>query len=282
MSASGPVSDGPDEQEPLEELFGTVFDLAKTVASRISSADVEVRLRRTLREASRRSGETSAEQAARVPRAGEPGGRVTQGNWSMRGDPPAVALVARAADGDRDAWNEIIERYAPLVWSIGTRYQLKNQDIEDVAQTVWLLLVQQLGKLREPTALPGWVATTTQRECLRVVTAGRRTEGATTLDDAISLVDDAVIEQEILAADRNAALRHALRELPPRCQQLLAMLLSDPPRSYAEISAALQIPIGTIGPQRARCLERLRRSRALAGLGADEMRVSHPGGESRA
>jgi RNA polymerase sigma factor (sigma-70 family) len=201
----------------------------------------------------------------------------------MRDDPSVIALVARAANNDQDAWNEIIERYAPLVWSICTRYQLRNQDIEDVGQTVWLLLVEQLGKLRDPAALPGWLATTTQRECLRVVSAARKAEGAMTkLDDGLLVVDAAVIEQEILMAERNAALRLALRELPPRCQQLLSMLISDPPRSYAEISAAMEIPIGSIGPQRARCLDRLRRSSALAGLGAAEIQVNTTGGEKRA
>jgi RNA polymerase sigma factor (sigma-70 family) len=201
----------------------------------------------------------------------------------MRDDPSVIALVTRAVNSDQNAWNDIVERYAPLVWSICARYRLNDQDIEDVGQTVWLLLVEHLGKLREPAALPGWLATTTDRECQRALTAARKTEGAgTKLDDALLVVDAAVIEQEILAAERNAALRLALRELPPRCQQLLAMLISDPPRSYAEISATLQIPVGSIGPQRARCLERLRRSAALAGLGASEMRVNSTGGEKRA
>lgn len=200
----------------------------------------------------------------------------------MRDDPSVIALVTRAANSDQDAWNEIIERYAPLVWSICTRYRLRNEDIEDVGQTVWLLLVEQLGKLREPAALPGWLATTTQRECLRALTAARKAEDARTLDDTLPVVDAAVIEQEILAAERNAALRTALAELPPRCRQLLTMLISDPPRSYTEISAELRIPIGSIGPQRARCLERLRRSSALVGLGTDEMQTNCPGGESRA
>jgi RNA polymerase sigma factor (sigma-70 family) len=190
----------------------------------------------------------------------------------MRDDPTVIALVTRAANSDQDAWNEIIERYAPLVWSICARYQLKNEDIEDVGQTVWLLLVEQLGKLREPAALPGWLATTTQRECLRALTAARRTADAATLDDALAVVDAAVIEQEILAAERNAALRTALGQLPLRCRQLIAMLISDPPSSYAEISATLGIPMGSIGPQRARCLERLRRSSTLDGLGTDELR----------
>ena len=185
----------------------------------------------------------------------------------MRDDPTVVALVNRAAGGDPAAWEEIVERYGPLVWSICARFQLSNHDREDVAQNVWLLLVEQLGKLREPAALPGWLATTTHRECLRVVTAARKSERlGTGLDDALQFVDNTIIDEEILMAERNAALRAAFAELPPKCQRLLAMLTSDPPSSYAEISATLQVPVGSIGPQRARCLERLRKSSALAGL----------------
>ena len=84
----------------------------------------------------------------------------------MRNDPTVVALVYRAARGGLAARNEIVERYAPLVWAICTRFPLSNHDREDVGQNVWLLLVEQLGKLREPAALPGWLATTTHRECL--------------------------------------------------------------------------------------------------------------------
>ena len=185
----------------------------------------------------------------------------------MRDDPTVVALVTRAAGGDPTAWDEIVERYAPLVWSICARFQLSSHDREDVGQNVWLLLVEQLGKLREPAALPGWIATTTYRECLRVVTAARKSERlGTGLDDALQFVDNTMIDEEILMAERNAALRAAFAELPTRCQQLLAMLTSDPPCSYAEISDKLQIPVGSIGPQRARCLERLRRSDALSWL----------------
>ncbi len=181
------------------------------------------------------------------------------------GDAPAVvALVTQAEGGDRDAWAEIVERYAPLVWAICTRFKLSRADTEDVAQTVWLLLVEHLGKLREPAALPGWLATTTHRECLRVTTAARKSgQRRTWLDEAVRFVDDTAIDEEILIAERNAALPEALAELPSRCQQLLSMLLADPPYSYAEISTTLHIPIGSIGPQRARCLERLRRSNAL-------------------
>jgi RNA polymerase sigma factor (sigma-70 family) len=197
----------------------------------------------------------------------------------MRDDPRVIALVTRATRGDQDAWNELVERYAPLVYTVCTRYRLSIHDIEDVGQNVWLLLVEQLGKLREPAALPGWLATTTARECLRVVTAAHKSERmGTGLDDAVLFVDDAMIDEEILMAERNAALRAAFAQLPPRCQQLLSMLMSDPPRSYAEIHAKLDIPVGSIGPQRARCLERLRRSSAFTDPGEGGAKINLRGG----
>jgi len=198
----------------------------------------------------------------------------------MRDDPHVVALVTRAAGGDQDAWHELVDRYAPLVYTICTRYRLSNHDIEDVGQNVWLLLVEQLGKLREPAALPGWLATTTARECLRVVTVTNKSERlGTGLDDSVLFVDAAVIDEEILVAERNAALHAAFAELSPRCQELLSMLISDPPHPYAEIHAKLGIPVGSIGPQRARCLDRLRRSNALGALGEGEQKIDIRGGE---
>jgi RNA polymerase sigma factor (sigma-70 family) len=196
----------------------------------------------------------------------------------MRDDSSVIALVARAAGDDQQAWDELIERYAPLVWAICTRYRLSSHDIEDVGQSVWLLLVEQLGKLREPAALPGWLATTTKRECLRVVTATRKSQQlGSTVDDAL-VADKRAIDEEILVAERNAALRTACTELPPHGQRLLAMLFRDPPCSYSEISATLGIPIGSVGPQRARCLERLRQSPALTAFGESEFSISSPGG----
>jgi RNA polymerase sigma factor (sigma-70 family) len=185
-----------------------------------------------------------------------------------RDDPSVIALVTHAVERDPAAWDEIVQRYAPLVWSICGRFQLSARDREDVAQNVWLLLVDQLGKLREPAALPGWLATTTRRECVRVVTAARKSgQRQTKPDEELRLAHDTAIDEEILIAERNAALGEALAGLPDRCQQLLSMLLADPPCPYAEISVRLNIPVGSIGPQRARCLERLRRSYAFLAEG---------------
>ena len=185
------------------------------------------------------------------------------------GDGSAVGdLVARVRDGDQEAWNEIIERYAPLVWSICVRYQLSRPDIDDVGQSVWLLLVENIGKLRDAAALPGWLATTTKHECLRVLRATRRHDHADLPPEEQMPLDPdaATIEQEVIVAERNAALRAAFAELPRACHRLLSLLIDDPPLPYADISTALGVPIGSIGPTRARCLQRLRRSPHLAAI----------------
>lgn len=185
----------------------------------------------------------------------------------MRNDPSVVLLVTRARDGDKAAWDELVERYAPLVWSICRRYRLSGADSQDVGQSVWLRLVERLATLREPAALPGWIATTTERECLRLVRLGRRSELVDPLENDRDLADEAVpVDQDLLLQERRLAVRAGFAQLAQRCQQLLLMLIEDPPKHYNEISAALRMPVGSIGPNRARCLDRLRHSSALAAL----------------
>ena len=118
----------------------------------------------------------------------------------MRDDPSVIALVDRVGDGDQEAWDELVERYAPLVWSICVRYRLTREDTDDVGQSVWLLLVENIGSLRAPAALPGWLATTTRHECLRVLRAAPRHDhvGLPPDDQMPSEVDAAVIEEEML------------------------------------------------------------------------------------
>ncbi len=185
----------------------------------------------------------------------------------MRDDPTVIALVRRAGAGDAAAWDELVERYAPLVWSICRRYRLDRPDADDVGQGVWLRLVEQLPSLREPAALPGWLATTTQRECLRVLRSGQRRQATERpLDDTVASGQSPALEQDLLAAERDAALRAAFAALPERCRRLLALLIADPPVPYAQVSATLGMAIGSIGPNRARCLDALRRSPALVAL----------------
>jgi RNA polymerase sigma factor (sigma-70 family) len=185
-----------------------------------------------------------------------------------RGHPVAADLVARARNGDKQAWDALLDRYAPLIWSICRRHGLGNADAEDVGQNVWLKLVDQLGTIRVPAALPGWLATTTRRECGRILRAAPRARETGQMDGTQASADDhaPAAEAELLAAERHAALREALTHLPPCCQQLITLLAQDPPPSYAQISGRLGIPEGSIGPTRARCLDKLRRHPAIAAL----------------
>jgi len=183
-------------------------------------------------------------------------------------DPTVTDLVARAKDGDRQAWDALIERYAPLIWSICRRHRLGRADADDVGQSVWLRLVDQLDRVRDPAALPGWLATTARRECLRVLCATQGPRATVYARDVESLPDErtGLADQGLLAAERHAALREAFGQLPPNGQQLIAMLIADPPVPYADISAQLGIPVGSIGPNRSRYLDKMRRHPSVAAL----------------
>jgi len=192
-----------------------------------------------------------------------------EGTVTPMSDNMAVtALVMGARNGENQAWDALTERYNPLIWSICRRYRLAGADAEDVAQAVWLKLVDHVGHLRNPAALPGWLATTARRECgrvLRVAGTSHAWEGVLTTEN-IPDTQTATAEQELLAAERHAALREAFTRLPAGCQRLLALLVEDPPLPYAEIGARLGIPAGSIGPNRGRCLDRLRRDPVIAAL----------------
>lgn len=186
----------------------------------------------------------------------------------MRDDPVVIDLVIRARAGDQRAWEGLVERYIPLIWSICRSYRLTDADADDVGQNVWLQLVDHLDAVRDPAALAGWLVTTTRRECSRFLRAAGGAHLAGYGPDVEDIPDRQArtAEQELLAAERHAALREAFARLPPCCQQLIAALTEDPPLSYAQISARLGIRVGSIGPNRGRCLDKLRRDPAIAAL----------------
>ena len=179
-----------------------------------------------------------------------------------------TALVTRARTGDKQAWDDLVERYAPLIWSICSRYRLGPADVEDAGQSVWLRLVDRLASIRDPSVLPGWIATTTHRECGRVLRAARQQKAPGRPLDAADIPGQVTgtAESELLRAERHAALRDAFRHLPPGSRKLIALLIQDPPVPYTEISARLGIPVGSIRPSRGRCLDKLRRDPAIAAL----------------
>ncbi len=220
--------------------------------------------------------ERSSVAVAYPPARHRRGGPASRGPWTpertgagpARDNPVIADLLTRAAKGDKRAWDALVERFVPLIWSICRRYRLGDADAEDASQNVWLHLADQLDKIREPAARPGWLATTTRRECLRVLRTARGPLAARDMLDAEVIADDqaGTAEQELLTAERHAALREAFTALPPSGQQLVALLLEDPPVPYAQISARLGIPVGSIGPTRRRCLDKLRRHLDLAAL----------------
>jgi RNA polymerase sigma factor (sigma-70 family) len=167
------------------------------------------------------------------------------------------ARVRLAAQGDGRAWSEIVDEFEGLLWAVARTHRLCHADQADVVQTTWLRFGENLDRLREPARLGAWLATTARRECLRILRASARE-----LPDAAppELPDGELqpIDGALIDAERDAALRSALRRLSSRDQALLLMLVADSAPSYEQIGAALGMPIGSIGPTRGRALARLR------------------------
>ena len=183
-------------------------------------------------------------------------------------DPVVIDLVARVRSGDGQAWDALIDRYAPLISSICRKYQLSRADADDIAQNVWLHLVDHLDHIRNAAALPGWLATTTRRECWRVMRTSPAPQKIIFEPNADHRCDEhaRAPEQHLLATERHAAVREAFTHLPAAGQRLFALLMADPPLPYAEIGARLGMPVGSIGPTRTRYLDKIRRYPAIAAL----------------
>jgi RNA polymerase sigma factor (sigma-70 family) len=186
----------------------------------------------------------------------------------IRDDRVVTDLVSRARHGDKKAWDALVERYAPLIWSICSRHQLGDAEADDVGRSVWLQLADHLDTICDPAALTGWLAATTRRECGRVARAARPACAAGSVPYAETIPDEqaGTAEHELLLAEHSAALREAFLQLPLCCRRLIAMFIEDPPVPYAQISAKLGIPVASIGPARGRCLDQLRRHPAIAAL----------------
>lgn len=180
---------------------------------------------------------------------------------AARRRPPADAreleqLVTAAARGSDAAWSALVERFGSRLQRVVRAYRLPAADADDVVQSTWLLLLEHVKELREPRAIGAWLETTARRESIRALSARRRERP---LDEvpAVETVEP-VDEARLAAAERWSALRAALEQLPPRQQRVVSMLVSASEPSYAEISRALSMPIGSIGPTRERGLARLR------------------------
>ncbi|TCO35369.1 RNA polymerase sigma factor (sigma-70 family) [Kribbella steppae] len=170
----------------------------------------------------------------------------------------AANLVIQAASGDQGAWSRLVDHYARLVWAVTRSFRLGDSDAADVSQMVWLRLLEHIHRV-DPERVGAWLVVTTRRECLRVL-AFRKRVLLTYESSAFEAVpgDQPELDADMLADERAVDVRRALESLPDRWQQLMGMLMADPPTPYAEISATIGIPIGSIGPIRGRCLDKLR------------------------
>jgi RNA polymerase sigma factor (sigma-70 family) len=180
------------------------------------------------------------------------------------------AVVVAAARGDQIAWDVLVARFTRLLWSIARGYRLDDATAADAVQTTWLRLVDNLDKIAEPEAVGGWLATTMRRECLHVLRRSAREIPATVngwLDDEPAQLR--ALDARLLDDERDMALWRAMGMLKERCQRLLRVLMATPAPSYDEVSAALGMPVGSIGPTRQRCLRHLRQLAAADPLLAD-------------
>ena len=184
-----------------------------------------------------------------------------------------TVLIHRAAEGDPTAWNAIVDEFAGLLWSVVRGFRLNEAQSADAVQTTWLRLVEHIADLREPEHVAGWLKTTAHRVCLQVIRQGGREQLTDWEEDRgpVSGVryegpDEDGPEAAAMRQEQQVLVRRALAELPDRHRQLMELLVASPPISYQDISVRLGMPVGSIGPTRARILARLREALATVGL----------------
>jgi RNA polymerase sigma factor (sigma-70 family) len=172
-------------------------------------------------------------------------------------------LLMACQQGEEDAWGALVGRYERLVYTIPYRYGLTPSEVSDVFQSVWLALLRNLGSLRQPDRIAAWLVTTTRRECWERRRGGSyKKEFSSELDSNIikTKSDEPSPDELVSTYERHEALRQAMEHLEPRCRRLIHLLYFDPSiPSYADVSEMLSMPIGSIGPMRARCLKKLRK-----------------------
>jgi RNA polymerase sigma factor (sigma-70 family) len=177
------------------------------------------------------------------------------------------ALMAGASEGDQGAWAELVSRFGGMIATVGRRHGLSAADVAELQQTTWLRLVENLHRIEQPERVGGWLATTARRESLQLIRrAAKYTSGADQM--LANMPDNHVreLDERPLADERDALLRAAWNRLKPRCQRLLSLLVADDAIGYKDLSNLLNMPVGSIGPTRARCLEHLRQLAAEEGL----------------
>jgi RNA polymerase sigma factor (sigma-70 family) len=173
-----------------------------------------------------------------------------------------TALVNRCRAGDSEAWALLVDRFSDFVYSVARRYRLNEDDAADVFQNTFEALHAGINKIENPETLPKWLAVTASRISLRTIRIQSRTIPLQTAEGDLTEVleaEDASAEESAVKACEAKIVRDSLVKLGGRCAPLLEMLYLDDDQSYGDVSSKLGIPIGAIGPTRARCLEKLKK-----------------------
>lgn len=188
-------------------------------------------------------------------------------------------LVLAASAGDETAWAEVVQRFGPFIEAVARKYHLAPADVEDVKQAVWVKLVTSIHRLRLPQALPGWIATTTTRMCIDVIKSSRicvavDLTGWERLHEQASCLQSGDGGQQSADADIERKeirrmVRRGLAELTASERQLLLLLVADPRLTYVQIASRMQMPVGSIGPTRSRCLRKLQYTHAFREMEED-------------
>ena len=170
-------------------------------------------------------------------------------------------LLRAASRGDEGAWRALVERYSTAIAAVTRAHRLDVADSGDVHQTTWLRLIEHRDRIREPNRLGAWLVTTARNECLRVLRHSRRQIPVG--DELVDIVQaqrfpTSSVEDDVLAAQRDAAVKEAVATLPVNHRSLIELLMADPAPSYEQVSSILRMPVGSIGPTRGRCLAKLR------------------------
>lgn len=177
----------------------------------------------------------------------------------MESESNLTEVVLRARGGEQVAWDALVARFTPLLWSVARSYRLETAAAADVVQTTWMRLVEHLDRIHEPAALPGWLATTARREALRSLRhSGREVPDGQDWREPVDEAQTLRLESAVLEQERDAVLWRTFRGLAERCQRLLRILMAPDCPPYADVAVLLDMPIGSIGPTRARCLDKLR------------------------
>lgn len=171
--------------------------------------------------------------------------------------------VLAAGSGCSKAWERLIDRFAGLIWAVARGHGLSVADADDVVQTTWLRLAEHLTRLRDPERVGLWLAVTARNESLRMLRRAKRDVPFDPLAELVRTGHGPDVDADLLERERDRALWRAFQMLPSNCKVLLLMLTAEPAFSYEEVSSSLEMPVGSIGPTRSRCLDRLRNNSDL-------------------